>query len=108
MAEPLKIYRFTGTAGKHNHKGKMLKPGDEVGLTEAQAKAFRDRFALVGPPPEESTGTEGETPLDDDNKNALNSGGDDKIEEGGETRPSGGDLPGDDEDVAARSPRRRR
>lgn len=46
------LYRLKGgmkPALRHSHHGRQIAPGDTVELTPAQAKAFRDKFELVGP-----------------------------------------------------------
>lgn len=115
-----KPYRFTGP-GKHSQDGKALKVGDIVSLTDNQAKAFRDRFrsvdeseaspivTTVAPVPVTVPVTTVPTvDLDDDNKNAFNAGGDDRIEEGSETRSSGLEDGAVDESERDKSAPRRR
>jgi hypothetical protein len=43
-------YRFTGSRGTHVVDGVVMKPGDVVTLTEAQAEAWADRFERLEEP----------------------------------------------------------
>jgi hypothetical protein len=46
-AATMRPFRYVGPEYKHLHAGRHLEPGEVVGLTNAQAHSFRDRFEAV-------------------------------------------------------------
>jgi hypothetical protein len=74
-------YRYTGADKKHRVDNRTLRKGEIVELDESQARAFKDRFTLVG------GGKAVPESLTNDNFNAIDAGGDDKIPESEKRTP---------------------